>query len=174
MSIAADIQDYGLRVETGKLVEQKILTALRYAGMKIADPTSEEDTQDKVDGWIIDETGRHSLQIKYRETGDDILFEVMRDLDRNIPGRDSVSKAEYYLVVDRSGTGRLFLTAPIKELARQMITIAGELLNTTKTEWHGIGWQLRITIDRANGSRKLMAFFNPNKFRCLNEWNNLI
>ncbi len=166
----ATITDYKQRVQEGKVKEKIILDTLRKAGIVIEDATAGEDMDDKIDGWIVKDGQRYALQVKFRETGDDILFEVVKDLDKNIPGRDSVSKAHYYLVVDRYGTARLFLTAPIKKLAQQMIPIAKGLYHTGKTDWKGIGWELKVTHDRAHGNTKLMAYFNPGKFDCLGEW----
>jgi len=166
----ATITNYADRIAAGKATEKVILDALRKQGVVIEDATPEEDSDDKIDGWIVKDGIRYALQVKFRETGDDILFEVVKDLEKNIPGRDSVSKAHYYLVVDRAGTARLFLIAPIKKLALQLLTIVQGLWRTGKTRWKGIGWELKITIDRANGHTKLMAYFNPGKFDCLGEW----
>lgn len=166
----ATITNYADRIAAGKITEKAILDALRKQGVVIENATPEEDSNDKIDGWIVENGTRNALQVKFRETGDDILFEVVKDLHKDIPGRDSVSKAHYYLVMDRYGNARLFLTEPIKKLAQQLLTIAKGLWHTGKTRWKGIGWELKITIDRANGHTKLMAYFNPGKFDCLGEW----
>ncbi len=171
LTMLATITNYQERIREGKVKEKLILDTLRQQGMVIEDATADEDKNDKIDGWIVEDGKRYALQVKFRETGDDILFEVVKDLDKNIPGRDAISKAHYYLVVDRYGTARLFLTAPIKKLAQQMLPIAKGLFGTRKTEWRGIGWELKITVDRAHGNTKLMAYFNPGKFDCLKEWN---
>lgn len=166
----ATITNYQQRVAEGKAKEKIILDTLRQNGFVIEEPTAQEDMEDKIDGWMIQDGKRLAIQVKFREVGNDIIFEVMKDLDRGIVGRDSVSKAYYYLVVDRTGTARLFLTAPIKKLAQRMIPIAKGLYGTRKTDWKGIGWELKITIDRAHGNNKLMAYFNPGMFECLGEW----
>ena len=166
----ATITNYDQRIAAGKVKEKVILDTLRKHGFVIEEPTKEEDTEDKIDGWILENGQRNAVQVKFRESGDDIIFEVMKDLNRGTVGRDSVSKAHYYLVVDRHGTARLYLTAPIKKIAQQMIPIAQGLFGTRKTEWKGIGWELKITTDRAHGNTKLMAYFNPGKFDCLGEW----
>lgn len=169
--LTADIKDYAERILAGKIKESNILTQLRKHGIKLADATLDDDTDKKIDAWILyEDDSRHSLQVKQRENGDDIIFEIMKDLDKNIVGRDSVSKAEFYLVVDREGNGRLFATAQIKKLAQQLLSITKNLANSGRTQWRGIGWELKITIDKAHGNRKLMGYFNPGKFDCIGEW----
>lgn len=169
----ANISNYSDRISSGKAVETKILNALRQKGYQIDDPTESEDKYDKIDGWWVDKKGqRYSLQIKFRETGDDILFELVKDLDKNIPGRDIISKAVLYLVVDRSGKTRMFLTAPIKEKAQKIQELILQILskNPTKTEWKGQGWEIRVQHDRAHGQRKVVAYFSPSMFQPLGEW----
>lgn len=143
-------------------------------GLTINEATPEEDQQDKIDGWMVDKAGdKHSIQIKYRETGDDILFEVVKDLDKSYEGRDMVSKAEFYVIVNRTGYCRLFLTAPIKKWAQKLLAMAMQDLSVkrSKRNWKGIRpWEMKITIDRAHGNRKLMAYFSPTMFEAIGEW----
>jgi len=174
----ADITNYDSRIADGKAVEKKIISALRSNGIKVEDPTAHEDMHDKIDGWFVYKDGtRHSVQIKFRESGDDILFEIIKNWDANIIGRDLVSKAEYYLIVDRNGYGRLFNTQPIKLMAEKVLHFVKETLklNANRTTWEFANkWQAKITIDRAHGNRKLMAYFNPSTFVSVKEWANLI
>ncbi len=170
----ANIQNYGDRISAGKQVESSILNALRQKGYKIEDPTSGEDMYDKIDGWWVDKTQKkHSLQIKFRETGDDILFELVKDLDKNVDGRDMVSKAELYLVVDRNGVTRMFNTKPIKEKATQALRVIKQDLekNPSKTDWSGSGWSIKVQVDRAHGQRKIVGYFSPKMFTPLATWN---
>ena len=177
-TITADITDYEARVAVGRKVENSILAALRQAGVNIVVPTREEDKHQKIDAWIIDTKGdKHSLQIKYRETGDDILFELIRDFKDAAPGRDMLCEAEFYLVVNRKGTARLFYTAPIKAWATKLLELAKKELsvNPAKVSWKGLKpWEMKVTIDRGNKSRKLMAYMSPSMFESVMEWNNLI
>jgi hypothetical protein len=178
----AEIKDYAQRIRTGKVIEAQIIASLRDRGMDIASPTQYEDMHDKIDGWIIDKQNvRHSVQIKYRESGDDIIFEIVKDIDRNLIGRDMESKAQFYIVVDRSGKGRMYSTILIKAMARKMLDMVRKKLSVSKAEnewkcnqaWNH-SWDLKITFDKAHGQRKLMAYMNPLMFEVLNEWNNLI
>lgn len=164
----ATITDYAERVRQGKLKEASIIDALRGAGFKLTLPTPYEDIKFKVDGWIIDDFGeRHPLQIKLRENGDDIIFEITKDLDLNLTGRDMLCRSEYYFVVDSHGMGRLFLTGPIKRFATKVEEIVKNDLsvNAKKEFWRGRnGWEAKITRDRASGNKKLMGYFATDLF----------
>ena len=81
----ANITNYSDRISAGKRVEAEILNALRQKGYKIEDPTEQQDKYDKIDGWWVDKkNNKHGVQVKFRQSGDDILFELMKDLKRNI------------------------------------------------------------------------------------------
>lgn len=172
-ALTADIQNYKQRIDAGKAKEKMIIDQLRGHGIKIDEPTSQEDMYEKIDGWIYDKNGtRASVQIKFRESGDDIIFEIVKDLDRDIPGRDLISKAEYYLVVNRDGIGRLIATKAIKDKAHMILErVKKDLLAMpSKTRWQDVGWEAKITQDRAHGQNKLMAYFNPKMFTILGSW----
>jgi hypothetical protein len=169
----ANIQNYSDRIAAGKQVEKSILDALRQKGYKIKDPSTGEDKYDKIDGWWIGTKGTpYSVQVKFRQSGDDILFELTKDIDKNIPGRDLISKAMVYLVADRSGTTRMFLTKPIKEKGQQILnTIQQDLQKEpNKTNWGGNGWEAKVQVDRAGGQRKIVAYFSPRMFEALATW----
>lgn len=170
----ADIPDYNTRISAGKVVEKSILDGLRKRGIKIDNPSESEDKYEKIDGWWIDsKQRRHPLQVKFRQSGDDILFELTKDIDKKIVGRDLKSKATLYLVANRSGTTRLFFTKPIKEKAEQLLkTVEDDLKKEPhKTQWSGNGWEVKLQIDRAHGQRKLVAYFKPNLFDAIASWN---
>jgi hypothetical protein len=170
----ANIQNYNDRISAGKKVESAIINGLRNRGFKIDDATADQDMHQKIDGWWIDKKdNKYPLQIKFRQSGDDILFELMRDVDRNIEGRDIKSKAVIYLVADRNGTTRMFLTKPIKEKASEILkTVFTDLeKEPNKNEWEGPNWQARVQFDRANGARKIVAYFDPRMFHVLGSWN---
>jgi hypothetical protein len=172
----ADTTDYQQRVANGKAVEHQIITELRKQGINLIDPTSREDMTDKIDGWMVEQDGsRHSVQIKYREGGDDIIFEIIKDIDRNIPGRDMQSKAEFYLVVNRLGEGRLFEVKDIKALAQKLLNYFESIKDTTtKDSWSNTGWEMKVRRDRAHGNRKLMAFMSPLSFKVVKLWRKLL
>lgn len=170
----ADITNYKQRVDTGKLVEKQIVANLRKQGVKFTDPTEHEDMTDKIDGWIQRFEGLRPVQIKYREGGDDIIFEIIKDIDHNLPGRDMQSIAEFYLVVNTLGEGRLFKVAEIKDLARRLLAFYESVKDTTsKDRWNHTAWELKVTVDRAHGNRKLMGYFSPKAFTVVQMWENL-
>jgi len=172
-ALTADIGNYNQRIAAGKVKEKAIVDQLRKYGIKIDDPTAQEDMYDKIDGWIYDKTGaKKSVQIKFRESGDDIIFEIVKDLDQNRPGRDMISKAELYLVVDRSGSGKLISTDAVKKKASELLKVVQSDLQKVpnKTQWSGVGWEVKITQDRAHGQNKLMGYFNPKMFSIIHNW----
>ena len=169
----ATTTDYSTRIHAGKQVEHKIIAQLRAKGMTIHDPTPEQDKYDKIDGIGVSPSGKNfSIQIKFRETGDDILFELVSDLDKKKPGRDIISKADLYIVADRNGTTRMFYTAPIKEKAKEILAAAEKDLteNPYKTRWEGNGWEAKMQWDHASGARKIVAYFDPRSFQELGHW----
>lgn len=169
----ANVSNYGERISAGKRVEKQILDALCKKGYRIEDPTSSEDMHDKIDGWWLDKQGkRFPIQVKYRETGDDIIFELIQDIQTNNAGRDMKSKAVLYLVADTHLTTRMFLVKPIKEKAQEIIqSVIGDLKkNAYQNDFRGHGWEAKIRTDRAHGQKKLMAYMNPNLFTPLATW----
>lgn len=165
--------DYDKRVDAGKRVEKKILDALRSKGIKIEDPTSNQDMIDKIDGWWSGKNGqKYPVQVKFRQSGNDILFEVVKDFDRNIPGRDMKSKSVLYLVSDKTGKTRLYHTDVIKKKAQEVLKIVQDDLkqNPRQDRWSGSGWEAKMQYDASNGNKKLMAYFNSNSFNILATW----
>lgn len=164
----ADIANYETRIQCGKVREASIIIALRGVGLAVEASTPEQDKHQKIDGWLTDRFGeRHPLQIKFRENGPDIIFEIIKDFNLDIPGRDMICRAEYYFVVDPKNHGRLFLTAPIKRFAQKVMEIVLEDISVKpdKTCWKGKnGWEAKLTIDRAHGNQKLMGYFSPQLF----------
>jgi hypothetical protein len=172
----ANVSDYDARITAGKRVEKQILDALRKKGYRIEDPTSGEDKHDKIDGWWLDKQGkRFPIQVKYRETGDDIIFELIQDFSTNNAGRDMKSKAVLYLVADTHGTTRMFLVKPIKDKAQEIIqhVIGGLKTNPSETRFRGQGWEAKVQFDRAHGQKKLVAYLKPNLFSALATWQSL-
>lgn len=154
-------------------MELQILDSLRAMGHKIEPPSASEDKNAKIDGWWIGaKGGRFPLQLKWRESGDDIIFEIIRDIDHHIDGRDLKSQAYVYIVADTQGQTRMFLTDPIKKKAQELKAVAEKEMaqDPFKTKWFGDGWEMRMQIDRANGARKLVAYFQPEMFKALGMW----
>lgn len=173
----ATITDYNERVANGRRIEKLIFEAmnarLRPRNNCLEEPTREEDKALKIDAWLVNPAKkRYSVQIKYRESGDDIIFECVKDTAQWLPGRDATSEAQLYLCVNRQGTARLYWTAPIKALAAQIVEVAkGE---PNETEWFGDGWELKRRKDHATGIEKLVAFISPSKMRAIEEWRQII
>lgn len=165
-------QNYKDRVEQGKAGEKEILDVLRKAGIEIADATPSQDIYDKVDGWMNLNGTRVAVQVKFRESGDDVLFEIVKDIDKGIMGRDMRCKADYYLVKNTNGTIRMFLVAELKSKAKAIQDfVLGDLKkNPSKDSWGGNNVEVKIRVDKASGQRKLMAYFNPKKLKSFGEW----
>lgn len=157
------------RIASGRLLEQQVLDTIRKKGVRIDPPSSHEDITDKIDGWIVEKNGnRHSVQVKVRETGTDIIVEIFKNLRLKTPGRDMVGGAEYY-ILDTSDATYIFLHRPIKELAKFLVhKLESEF--ATKSRWEGDGWQLKKTIDNSSGETKLMGYFSPNRFTKIIHW----
>ena len=173
LEVLAGITNYDDRIRAGKGLEANVLNNLRNMGYKIKDPTAQQDKFDKIDGWWVGKGGKeYPLQVKVRETGDDVLFELMSDLDRNKLGRDMVSSAILYVVKNRSGKTRMFRTDDLKQTAKKILNdiLKDIQKEPNKTRWTGGGWEAKIQIDRADGRKKLLAYFNPLSFNPIAEW----
>ena len=97
------VQNKDARVQYGKRIEDRIYQGLEKCGLKLRKPTGEEDMRSKVDGWWDNGSSEEPVQIKYRDSGNDILFEVMKDFGRRIPGRDMTGIAKYYAILSKDG-----------------------------------------------------------------------
>ena len=171
----ADI-NYSERVEQGIRAESQLIQALARRGIKIQASTFNEDMYEKIDAWITDKNGkRHSVQIKYRENGTDIIFEIIKDIRVPLIGRDMQCVAEYYLLSTKLGDTYLFHADPIKTFAKQLMeTWRSEWTSTANHFWNGRGWEMKKTVDRENGKSKLMGYFRPTLFNVIVQWKDLI
>ena len=177
----ATIANYDERISKGRYIESQILKNLndrvQSRGVKFEEPTEREDIESKIDAWLINPSNKkYSVQVKYRETGDDIIFEVIKDTNRWLDGRDMLSVSQLYLFVNRQGKARLYWTDPIKTKAKELKEIAEKDLTTNpnETKWFGEGWELKKHPDHATGTDKLVAFFNPNLFPVIETWDNIL
>jgi hypothetical protein len=156
-------QSYGARVAQGKGVEDQIYQHLSQNGMRLFKPKPEEDMHSKIDAWWSQPDGAaKGIQIKYRDTGDDVLFEVWKDYKNRIPGRDMVSKAEYYAVKDRAGQIRLFKTAEAKMIVNMMMKRVEQVGWSERNDFKmvvpgGFGY-LMLRQDPASGVEKVVAY----------------
>lgn len=152
-------QHINQRVQYGKNIEKQIFDSLVSCGMKLREPSTSEDMHDKIDGWWETPSGEKPIQIKYRDTGDDILFEVMKDYKRGIPGRDMIGKAEFYAVLSRVG-GKIVLVsvAEAKKIISHMQSLAENEGFDQRGNFRMGGAILRIRPDPRSQQDKLMAY----------------
>ena len=151
-------QRFDQRVQYGKSVEQQIFNSLVKCGLKLREPSNKEDMYDKIDGWWTTPYGEVPIQIKYRDTGDDILFEVMKDYEKNVPGRDMIGKAVFYAVLNRNKTIVMVSVSEAKQLikkARDLAEIQG-FDNLGNFAWGNV--MLKLRPDPATGQTKMMAY----------------
>lgn len=169
----ATTQNYKDRIHRGKEVELQIINKLKSLGYHIDPPTEHEDMFHKIDGWWVTKNHKYSFQIKFRERGDDIIFELIQNMDTQNPGRDLKSKATLYIVMDTKKNIRMFLTKPIKDKANEILSHIKIALQKTplETNFSGNGWEAKIQYDRAHGQKKLVAYFDPKLFEALATWN---
>lgn len=153
-------QNINKRIIYGKGIEKQIFNSLIACGMKLREPSDNEDMYDKIDGWWNIGGKEEPIQIKYRDTGDDILFEVMKDYKNNISGRDMVGKAIYYAVLGKS-SGQIIIVE-VEEAKRKIktaITAAkAEGFDDSGNYRTQEGLMLRIRRDPQSGQEKLMAY----------------
>lgn len=167
------ITDYDRRESTGRAVEDRILDTLKSKyGYKIEHASKQDNIQRGIDGWWTDKSGRkNSIQVKFRQGGDDIIFEAIKDIDGGVVGRDTRSEANYYLIMDTGGKTILFEMPPIKLKAKELTDLAIKDWETdgTKRFWSGNGWQMRVQRgDR--GNEKLMLYLRKNLFHPVATW----
>lgn len=177
-NISAD--EYDNRVTYGKTIEKLILDELSKQ-FTIAEATDEEDLYDKIDGYIVVKDESYiPLQIKYRETGDDIIFEVTfldkyNKNDQIVPrevsshtlnGRDMIGYSSVYACLSQDGCSIWMCdTQAIKNKAKTMAMRLYEMYLATKRKSYRDDYgEVRITTDRSTGIRKIMFFAKPMTF----------
>lgn len=178
--------DYSAQIAFGKAQEQKIFAAAQSCGLKISPASSYEDRVLKIDGWWWPQEGgqKVAVSMKYRDTGPDLLFEVIKPyttepiLDpKNFLGRDvkppggaansfnanAPNGAKYILFLAKEGNKLSIIPAePCYE-------IIGSMLH----EVNDRGWNqdkdgrkahvtskgvLRLQTDGSSGKIKVMAY----------------
>lgn len=171
--------DVQTRVRHGKERERQIAVALRdQIGLPIKDASEYDDMERKVDRWIAYPTGRVALQIKYREVGEDLLFEVYDrffgwDNPRNKLGRDMFGSAKEYavLLTDRK-TVVMVPTQLAKDTVRTMtekarkegFTEHGAFSSTLRHFIHGLKLELKVQRDPDDGRQKMIAYIPASYF----------
>lgn len=111
------------RLQYGWGRENYVIKALeRIVGTVQKAPEAKDRYGPKIDAYLTSGlSGRTaSVQIKARQSGDDILFELWKDFGRK-EGRDVRTGAEIYAVLDRSGsTIYLVDSSAVKQTAKQL------------------------------------------------------
>lgn len=178
MNLSTETMDE--RVRKGKelevLVIKNLSRQLSYIGCKILDATDSEDKYDKIDRWIITAKGtKLSLQLKVRQTGDDMIYEMVKNLETGEEGRDLKCRADLYLYVDRNGKGWMYKVPTIKTAAKTLLEQVTKDLaaNPAQTEWNAPTYEVKVTTDNFHGNTKLMAYFSPTHFPIVSSFPNL-
>lgn len=167
------------RVRHGRERERQIATALRdQVGLPIQDASEFEDKERKVDRWIAYPTGRVALQIKYREVGEDLLFEVYDkwfdwDHPHNKLGRDMYGDAkEYAVLLSNRKTVVMVPTKLAKDTVAKMVeeartsgfTVKGYNSSTLRYFAHGLKLELKVQHDPGDGRQKMVAYIPASYF----------
>lgn len=171
------------RVNFGKKIEQQIIDQLSAKGWKITPATQEHDMYDKIDGWVEIDGEKRPFQVKYRDTGDDILMEMCLRIqlenvdpdninDRIFNGRDAVGKASIYICLNKSGTlvrvcDANYAKSIAKGMAVQLIKAFKQNGERSITTSSG---QAKLTRDPATGIPKLMVYMTPSVLKSQNIW----
>lgn len=167
------------RVRHGKERERQIAVALKnQVGLPIVDATEDEDKDRKIDRWIDYPEGRIALQIKYREVGEDLLFEVYDKWfdwndSRNKLGRDMKGDAKEYAVLlkDRH-TVVMVPTKLAKDVIYEMLEAArqngfqpsGWYSSTLRYFVHDLKLELKVQKDPDDGRQKMIAYIPSSYF----------
>lgn len=160
-------QDLYTRVQSGKVKEGIIINTLKDKGFNITSATVSQDMHDKIDGWL---DGNKPVQIKYRDTGDDILMEIIKPFAPNMvnnytfSGRDMRGKAEIYISLNLArDIIRIRDAKAIKQLAQNL---THEFIDYyQKTNLRSLTTKegtVKFTEDPANHVGKIMAYISPN------------
>lgn len=166
------------RVRHGLERERQIANALKVQiGLPIADASEFEDKERKVDRWLNYPEGRVALQIKYREVGEDLLFEVYDkwfdwDHPRNKLGRDMFGDAkEYAVLLTNRKTVVMVPTKLAKDIIAKMIEVArsegfeeGARSNTLRYSVNGLTLELKVQKDPGDGRQKMVAYIPASYF----------
>ena len=191
MDMMADLP-FDQAVKKGLEIEGRILDQLRTKfKYDITHSSLSEDKINKIDGYWVGKNGVFSVQVKYRESGDDFLYEIVKNVRRlhlkiengsidaknpeidpvediDIIGRDYIGEARAYLHCDRIGVARLFLAEEIKAKVKDILKII--LKNPSYGEWHGPEWKAITQIESRNGNLKFIVFFKPEKLQSCGQW----
>lgn len=172
-------QDARVRVQHGRLREHQIASALvQQAGLVVEEASDDDDKTRKIDRWLVRGGVRYGLQIKYRETGDDLLFEVYDrfngwDAPGNKVGRDVVGGAEFYAVLKSDRQSVVVIpTSRAKSIIRKMELAARQTGWSSNTLYgstfryflNGGKVELKVQRDPGDGRSKMVAYIPSRVF----------
>lgn len=165
------------RVRKGLQIESQIANSLRKSGLVLEDSTNRQDILQKVDRWIVKDGVKTPIQIKYRESGEDILFEVFDTFvgwnnPKNKIGRDMEGIAAKYAVLIK-GNITVIPTQTAKELIQEMLMEARQNGWSKKSmngatlyfRHNGYEMQLKLQSDPFDGRQKIVAYIPADYFQ---------
>jgi len=167
-----------MRLSHGIKRESQIADALVNLGLNLLPVSKSDDDERKIDRWLMYPDGRKiGLQIKYRETGSDLLFEV-HDLffdwgnPNNKIGRDMIGQAEQYVVLLSDRKTAVMIPTNFAKNAIDVLVQGAQVRWTVKSErswnfWHhcnGVKLELKVQFDPCDHRRKMIAYIPPEYF----------
>jgi hypothetical protein len=171
-------QDRKDRIEFGKKKEGVIIEAMKGLGWIVRGATAQEDMFRHIDAWIkrTPASPEVPVQIKYRDSGDDILVEVIKywtpDMfhrrlqESDFNGRDMSGNAAFYVGLNQArDTLRIRPISEAHSLAKSMTEVlAADFSNLGKRTAFSRAGIIRLVPDPANGREKVMAYIRPDAF----------
>lgn len=161
-------QDFNTRMRQGREYEAKMIARLIADGHTVVRATEQQDKHDKVD--II--FNGYRAQLKRRETGEDIIVEVERPLNKL--GRDVAGKAQVFIEFKADGSYTVVLAKQLKQAALALAAAARQEwrndLSGSETYSSPVG-VVRCRRDAgstgpAAGCLKIMAYVKYNAAYC--------
>jgi len=163
------------RVKKGKgeefLIADKWKLQLAKQGATLDEVDEQQDMHDKVDRILTTQKGtKFRVQIKYREIGEDVLVELVKNINTWEPGRDMVGVADLYLCVGLDKVGRLYWTKHIKPDAQAIINSLKQKIeeNPHVPWWYPDApynkWQINVGIDNYSGTVKVRGYFSVDAY----------
>lgn len=174
------------RIRNGLRREKQIADALKSQhGLNLVEPTADEDGTRKIDRWLVEGNKRTAVQIKYRESGDDIAVEVFDrwygwDHPQNKIGWDVQGDSKFYAVLRADRETVVLANADVlKKIVQEMVSAAkligwtvdhgpasGKTLRYFKA---GSKIELKVQTDPYNGRMKMMAYIPANVLEAENQ-----
>jgi hypothetical protein len=155
------------RIRVSKKTQYAVIDYLRGLGYYIDDPTFEEDTQDGIDfWWYMNDKEWHSVQLKQRQSGDDLIHEIVFNTDTGSLGRDVKGISDYTLWIDRKQFGRMVLTDYLRKLTKTQ-WLPTYRAKKYRLVWDGPFWQLWKVQEKGDVGEygevrwKVLAFVKP-------------